>query len=393
MGAKRFWADSRIGKLNGPDSVTLKHLFHRIGDAFDQIFGVPLSEFTKPGTPWLDGGDLDDDSVGGNHLVPSVTVEDGKALQSDNYDPGVEGWQITGDGNVEFNDGTFRGDIEVGNPASPLLINDDGITLPIATSASDDEAFIKWVDPADPAREIKMAAEDYSYGGWGALTLVGASQVQLRSGGPEAGGSEGQIYVTSSTSGGLLQGQLSITSGGGSTVTALMSTGQLALQATGGGSDVNIYAQRNCNITGNDGIRLQSRPHAASKHAAGLVASAIHPSNATLAHGANIGPTAAYEFLAGRLYKATLMGPAVNTSGLSVWQLVLFLGASSKGLVRWQPIQDVYGRVERAEFYFQHTGTAQATVQLQLAWGAGTMTFQTLGFGSIWLLVEDIGPI
>jgi hypothetical protein len=35
-------------------------------------------------------------------------------LQSANYVPGVSGWQITKDGNSEFNNGTFRGSIEVG---------------------------------------------------------------------------------------------------------------------------------------------------------------------------------------------------------------------------------------------------------------------------------------
>lgn len=45
-------------------------------------------------------------------------------LQSANYVSGVSGWQITKAGNAEFNNGTFRGSIEVGpNPGAHFVVN------------------------------------------------------------------------------------------------------------------------------------------------------------------------------------------------------------------------------------------------------------------------------
>lgn len=45
-------------------------------------------------------------------------------LQSANYVAGVSGWQITKAGNAEFNNGTFRGSIEVGpNPGAHFVVN------------------------------------------------------------------------------------------------------------------------------------------------------------------------------------------------------------------------------------------------------------------------------
>jgi len=43
-------------------------------------------------------------------------------LQSANFVTGVSGWQIRKDGNVEFNNGTFRGSITSGNPAGNHII-------------------------------------------------------------------------------------------------------------------------------------------------------------------------------------------------------------------------------------------------------------------------------
>lgn len=49
-------------------------------------------------------------------------------LQSANFVTGVSGWQIRKDGNVEFNNGTFRGSITSGtNPGQHVVIN-DGVT-------------------------------------------------------------------------------------------------------------------------------------------------------------------------------------------------------------------------------------------------------------------------
>jgi hypothetical protein len=46
------------------------------------------------------------------------------ALRSPNYVLGVSGWTINQDGTAEFNDGTFRGSIEVGaNPGQHFIVN------------------------------------------------------------------------------------------------------------------------------------------------------------------------------------------------------------------------------------------------------------------------------
>lgn len=195
--AKRFWADSRIGQLHGPDSVTLKHLFNRIGDALDRllavVFGTPLDEFTLPDNPWLDGDDLEDDSVGGNHLVPALVVPSGKALRSADYDPGVEGWIIDGDGDAEFNDATIRGSLEVGDPV--LRIDDDGISIPIANIVGDDISTIKWYDPSGVRPDVNLSAWDFDAEG-AAVSMYGPTYIQLAAGGISGGGLPGDINLT-----------------------------------------------------------------------------------------------------------------------------------------------------------------------------------------------------
>lgn len=48
-------------------------------------------------------------------IESNLTVSDAGTLQSENYLTGVSGWVIAADGSVEFNDGLFRGDIEIIN--------------------------------------------------------------------------------------------------------------------------------------------------------------------------------------------------------------------------------------------------------------------------------------
>lgn len=48
-------------------------------------------------------------------------------IQSVNYVAGVSGWRISKDGSAEFNNGTFRGSIEVGpNPGKHFFVNNPG---------------------------------------------------------------------------------------------------------------------------------------------------------------------------------------------------------------------------------------------------------------------------
>ncbi len=50
----------------------------------------------------------------GNQAITGGTVLRTPAIQSPNYVPGVSGWIVRIDGSAEFNNGTFRGSIEVG---------------------------------------------------------------------------------------------------------------------------------------------------------------------------------------------------------------------------------------------------------------------------------------
>lgn len=49
-------------------------------------------------------------------------------LISPNFVSGVSGWRIGKDGNVEFNNGTFRGSITSGNPAAAHIVINNGVT-------------------------------------------------------------------------------------------------------------------------------------------------------------------------------------------------------------------------------------------------------------------------
>jgi hypothetical protein len=49
------------------------------------------------------------------YIESNLTVSNDGIIESENFSTGVSGWQIAADGSVEFNDGLFRGDIEVTN--------------------------------------------------------------------------------------------------------------------------------------------------------------------------------------------------------------------------------------------------------------------------------------
>lgn len=63
--------------------------------------------------------------VGGETLVIP-------AIKSPNYTAGVSGWRIARDGTVEFNNGQFRGSIEVGpNPGEHFIVNNSATGDPM----------------------------------------------------------------------------------------------------------------------------------------------------------------------------------------------------------------------------------------------------------------------
>jgi hypothetical protein len=46
-------------------------------------------------------------------IESNLTVSDAGTIESENFSTGVSGWQIAADGSVEFNDGLFRGDLDI----------------------------------------------------------------------------------------------------------------------------------------------------------------------------------------------------------------------------------------------------------------------------------------
>jgi hypothetical protein len=60
----------------------------------------------------------------GNQAITGGTVLRAPAIQSPNYAAGTSGWIIRQDGSAEFNNGIFRGSIEVGpNPGQHFVVN------------------------------------------------------------------------------------------------------------------------------------------------------------------------------------------------------------------------------------------------------------------------------
>jgi hypothetical protein len=59
-------------------------------------------------------------------LAGDVLIRTG--MQSENYDPGVDGWRIERNGNVEFNDGTFRGNITGATITASSIVSDSALT-------------------------------------------------------------------------------------------------------------------------------------------------------------------------------------------------------------------------------------------------------------------------
>jgi hypothetical protein len=90
----------------------------RLGDN-PEDYGIEVS--LPDGSPLFAAGGLAPGSVGATHLaadsveaqhLSAINMQVGKFLASANYDPGVAGWVITGDGDAEFNTVTIRGTLD-----------------------------------------------------------------------------------------------------------------------------------------------------------------------------------------------------------------------------------------------------------------------------------------
>ncbi len=77
------------------------------------------------------GDQIDPRTIGAGEMIRQLIVQDGY-LRSGNFVSGVSGWQINADGDVEFNNGTFRGTISAstidigGSDATSFHVDVDG---------------------------------------------------------------------------------------------------------------------------------------------------------------------------------------------------------------------------------------------------------------------------
>lgn len=132
-------------------------------------------------------------------------------LQSSNYIAGVSGWQITKAGSAEFNNGTFRGSIEVGsldeqhfivnNPATGDVVDiyDNTNTLVTKIDKFGEIISTNGTDSAlmfgNGFNFVDFAAPPGSYGGMSGHSRSTSSQVVIDSG-RISGGSSSTIFFT-----------------------------------------------------------------------------------------------------------------------------------------------------------------------------------------------------
>ncbi len=95
------------------------------------------------------------------------------AIKSPNYVPGVSGWAIFSDGTSEFNEGSFRGDLEIGTPPQQIIFRTSGVAgeaTELFTSATFPENY-----GAGNAMGY-LTAIDNTGAGRGAVNLVSQSR-------------------------------------------------------------------------------------------------------------------------------------------------------------------------------------------------------------------------
>lgn len=184
------------------------------------------------------------------------TVSENDSMQSSNFITGSEGWKIDGDGNAEFQDGTFRGsvtatsgtfegitsaDINVGDGAirggktgytddvnGGFFIGYHGTAYKAYIGAADDDQYIKY-DGTNLSIVGGITATTGTIGGW----TIGTTSLTAGSGantvGLDSGGTNPALYAGSATPG---SAPFRVTKAGALTATSATITG--AITATSG---------------------------------------------------------------------------------------------------------------------------------------------------------------
>ena len=99
----------------------------------ESIYAVEITAINVTGGTLDFGGGRFTVDENGNATASSLTINYGGYARSENYKAGESGWVIYGNGNVEFNDGVFRGDIYADNGYFKGTVYADKIVGDVAT--------------------------------------------------------------------------------------------------------------------------------------------------------------------------------------------------------------------------------------------------------------------
>lgn len=112
----------------------------------------------------------------GTITTETITLDGSATIQSADYDPGVAGYQIAGDGTIEANDATLRGSLIAGNvliggaldgvsiPAEPTATGGSGGLVPYVVGGVPQEFAFSWRDGSDDVAAAIGATTDAGNG-------------------------------------------------------------------------------------------------------------------------------------------------------------------------------------------------------------------------------------
>ncbi len=133
-----------------------------IFNTFDKgLYRVGSPVYEGDGNPISDISTIQQSNLGDGYANGSVEVVNNN-LQSGKFLTGVSGWSIDADGNAEFNNGTFRGDVEIGTPGgAEVVISGNDINLYDAsvggtTPVTGNTASINFIRASDHSRQFTI---------------------------------------------------------------------------------------------------------------------------------------------------------------------------------------------------------------------------------------------
>lgn len=163
-----------------------KDLFARGLDAYGQnLLSFKGSEENKKSSTYYEAG-VPSNFIQDGDIVTRLNVIDGY-LQSDGFISGSVGWRIDSDGNVEFNDGTFRGSLSAASGTLGAITIDTGGNIKMGKTSFSDDTSGFWIgdDSGTPKFIIGNSSQYMSYDGEdlyiiGGTFRTGSTQYQIR---------------------------------------------------------------------------------------------------------------------------------------------------------------------------------------------------------------------